>query len=274
MNSCQILTNYGHLLEPHRSPAIEHMLKTYRLPGESDALLKSWYGPAKGGTHIKHYNDGEMLRASDAPGYYKAEIVGKQRGTIVPNPVFVIGTLKQPVLAEAAKYLRASNVPSELRISGRSIMHAYERRPEVVESIIGNLETMFAGNIIVLPNHQDKSKVLFVCKTIKTNSGKNYVSAVEVGVDRGALYIVSFMTMPDRTLRQAVELGANWQEGQQPPLGDSPHPIAPFDAHAEADFVDVLPVGDGTIPKHPGKATKSFPDQFDLLKAHIADLVS
>lgn len=269
MNSCQILKIHGHLLEPRRSPAIDNILKSYqsnprpstypallalygdRLPQEPTDLHKSWYGPAKGGTHVKHYKDGEILRASDASDYYMSEIAGKQRGAIVPNPIFVIGTLKQPILSDVAKYLRVASVPSELRISGRSIMHDYERRPDVVEAVVGNLESMFTGNIIVLPNHQDKNKVLFVCRTIKTRSGKNYVSAVEVGIDHGALYIVSFMTMPDRTLRQAVELGANWQEGQQPPRGDYPHPIAPLGAHAEAGFVDVLPVGTRTIP-NPG----------------------
>ena len=39
MNSCQILKIHGHLLEPRRSPAIDNILKSYRLPGEAVGML-------------------------------------------------------------------------------------------------------------------------------------------------------------------------------------------------------------------------------------------
>lgn len=210
--------------------------------------------------------------------YYETEIAGKPNGEIVKSPIFVIGTLSAGQVATVAKFLRASTAPSELRITGRSIKHADERRPDIVRALVSEFPLHFIENVVVLPNPQDDKKVLLVSKARRTASNKNYVAAVEVELRGEALYIASFMTMPDRTLRQAIELGANWQEGQQPPFGDSPHPVTPSGAHAEAGFSDVQPIGDLTIPD---KFHKSMPsrlvvfskespmNQFVMLKSHI-----
>lgn len=227
------------------------------------------------------YHDGQLLHAADAARYYASEIAGKEKGVIVKNPIFVVGKLSAGQVASVAKYLRAGTAPSELRITGRSIKHADERRPDIVRALVAEFPLHFIENVVVLPNPQDNKKVLLVSTAHRTSSNKSYVAAVEVELRGDALYIASFMTMPDRTLRQAIELGANWQEGQQPPSGDSPHPVESLDAHAEAGFSDVPPIGDTTIPNPDEESThKSLPadgaftqeqhmEKIDFLKSHI-----
>lgn len=146
------------------------------------------------------YHDGQLLPASDVSRYYETEIAGKPNGEIVKSPIFVIGTLSAGQVATVAKFLRASTAPSELRITGRSIKHADERRPDIVRALVSEFPLHFIENVVVLPNPQDDKKVLLVSKARRTASNKNYVAAVEVELRGEALYIASFMTMPDRTL--------------------------------------------------------------------------
>lgn len=235
---------------------------------EERELMKSWFGPARGGSHVKHaphedgrsggsggYHDGQILPATEAAKYFESEISGKDKGAVVRNPTFVIGKLSPGQVSAVAKYLHAENSPAELRITGRSIKHAHERRTDIVRDVVGELSQHFIDNAVVLPNHKDKDKVLLVSTHKRTPSNKSYVSAVGLEVSHGALYVSSFMSMPDRTLRQAVDLGSNWQEGQHPPGGDSPHPVAPHGAHAEAGFSGVQSIGDSTIPKELKKSS-------------------
>ena len=215
-----------------------------------------WFGPDKGGTHGKirgKYEDADLLPVSELQEFYDAEIAGRPVGDIVKNPEFIIGKLSAENTALAAKFFQKPDVPSELRITGRVIKHVDERRSDVLREIIGDLDGHFVDDVTVFPNHKEAGKILLVSAKGKTASGKNYVCAVEFELGKDAMYASSVMTMPDRTLRQAQEVASNWQEGQQPPFGDYPHPVAPEGAHAEADFSDVQPSGSTTKIAEPMK---------------------
>lgn len=199
---------------------------------ESLRKARGWWSPTHGGTHIKRmpvrdhggapghrYRDGAILPASDIAGYYRNQVQGKAKGVAVPNPVFVLGELTHSKSALVAKYLQMTSAPREVRLTGRTLKHADERRPDAVLEIVGDLPAHFVEQAQVLPNPQNAGRVLLVSAFKRTQKGKHYVAAVEVERHHDALYLTTFMTMPERTLRQALALMANWQEGQRPPSG-------------------------------------------------------
>jgi hypothetical protein len=78
----------------------------------------------------------------------------------------------------------------------------------------------------------------------------SYVATVEVEIEvmvrDGSIDIVTIMTSPDRSLREARELKKNWPEGQQrtEQAVNSPHPLTPNkEANPEADLPDARPIG-------------------------------
>lgn len=197
-----------------------------------DPLIKSrgWWSPLHGGTHARRmstqdyggsgdhpYRDGAVLPASALPHFYQSQVKGKAKGAVVPNPVFVLGELGHQQSSLVAKYLGLSDAPRQVRMTGRTLKHADERRPDVVQDIIAELPVHFVDQARVLPNPKDPNRVLLISSHRTTLKGKRYVAAVELERYHDALYLATMMTMPERTFRQALQLVANWQEGQRPP---------------------------------------------------------
>lgn len=103
-------------------------------------------------------------------------------------------------------------------------------------------------------------------KSVSQNQGSTSPTAfrwieveIEIEIADGFIDIVSVMTSPDRSLKQARELKESWREGQQIPeqAGYSPHPIAAEATHAEADLPNVPPVGSSLASADDGSKNAS-----------------
>lgn len=298
MNSCQILELHGHLLEPKRAPAIEHMLKAYqtnprpnayaallemygdRLPQESVDLHKSWYGPAKGGTHVKRATnqDGKdggggksktaaeveslrnspVLHAASLPvhgvPYSEALAIGKQ---------YYAGLLRTTVTAPAFKNRRVVFTPkgwmyltSDAFAKQQQHGHNKNRTEDDVRRRIALLPKALAV-IQHVKNHEpvrNEGDGVFRYGLLGRFADGDVVRVVVEEVKKGGH---SFLSVFDLD-RVAKQLGRPSLPGR--PASDAPS--------GQGKATDASSSG-STIPNPGNKATKSFDEQFDLLKSHL-----
>lgn len=278
MDSCQILKIHGHLLEPKGSPAIDHMLKAFqdaprpsaysallalygdRLPQEPVALHKSWFGPEKGGDHIKHFADGQVRPFSDVAAFLSQQVYGRDKMAHVPDPKFIIGALSAADIKTLSRFISGmDHRHSTVRISGRSIKHADEQRHDAFAKVVGKLPSIIAmpGEVLHNPSRDNSAFIVYEAED-------NYLLVLEIAKNGNGTDVVNVITTRDRGLRKHRQNSSEWLEGRQ-----TPHPQTPGGVSAGGDISVVHPLGADTIPNHGDKATKSFENQFDLLKSHI-----
>ena len=193
------------------------------------------------------YRDGELLSADELLQYYLQEIKGTEKGVIIPNSRFEIGSIDENTANEIAIYIDGyTGSQRKLRVSGRTLKHVEETRPKIAQEIIENLQAYFVSPDEILPDPKHQNKRALLVHRASDSKLKNHVATIEVEIEievsDGFIDIVTIMTSPDRSLKEARALKENWREGQQMPFGYSPHPIATEVTHAEADLPSVPPV--------------------------------
>lgn len=231
-----------------------------RLLQEPAVLHKSWYGPTKGGTHVKHFSDGQVHPFSDVPAFLSQHVYGRDKGLPVPDPKFVIGSLSAHDIQTLSKFIPGMDQRhSTVRISGRSIKHADEQRHDAFAKVVNSLPSIIArpGEVLHNPSRDNSAFIVY-------EADDNYLLVLEIAKNGNGADVVNVITTRDRGLRKHRQNSSEWLEGRQ-----TPHPQTPGGASAGGDISVVHPLGTGTIPNHGDKATKSFEDQFDLLKSHI-----
>lgn len=184
----------------------------------------------------------------DAINFYDDVVAGSAHGAKVPDRHFEIGQVTEKTAMEMAQFITGYDGKyRKLRVSSRTIKHIDEQRPKVARMLIANLQSYFESPDEVLPDHKHIGKRALL---VHHSSPKSSAAAVEVQIEvvkrDGYLDIVSVMTVPERSLREARTLKSNWREGQRIPVGNSPHPIVAGATHAEADL-PVVPPGKKSV---------------------------
>ena len=223
-------------------------------PGEVSKLAPVRPGDAGAGV-VTAYENGQQLAVGDLLAYFDKVVAGSEKGEKIVNPKFQIGEVDESTAKEIAKYIDGYNGQQRrLRVSGRTLKHIHESRPAISREIVEQLPGMFTKPDEVLPDHRHVNKRALLIKERKAEEGqskpKSYVATVEVEIEvevrDGFIDIVTIMTAPDRSLKEARDLKKNWPEGQQRTerAVNSPHPLTPKkEANPEADFPDARPVG-------------------------------
>lgn len=246
-----LLSMYGDRLEPSETPAL--------------SLVKSWFGPEKGGDHIKHFADGQVRPFSDVAAFLSQHVYGRDKGFPVPDPKFEIGSLSANDIQTLSRFIFGMDQRhSTVRISGRSIKHADEQRHDAFAKVVDSLPSIIArpGEVLHNPSRDNSAFIVY-------EADDNYLLVLEIAKNGNGTDVVNVITTRDRGLRKHRQNSSEWLEGRQ-----TPHPQAPGGVSAGGDISVVHPLGAVTIPNPDDKATKSFTDQFDLLKAHIDAYVS
>jgi hypothetical protein len=229
----------------------------------------------------KSYSDGQQLGADDLLAYFDRVIAGSQKGEKIVNPRFQIGAVDAGTAQEIANYIDGyDGQQRNLRVSGRTLKHIHESRPAIAREILGQLPGMFSKPDEVLPDPKHKNKRALLVKERQTEEGqskpKSYVATVEVEIEievkDGFIDIVTIMTAPERSLKEARELKKNWPEGQQrtEQAVNSPHPLTAEAANPAADSPDARPVGVSVPPTVPAPQ----PDTPKLTTAEAKSLMA
>lgn len=246
-----LLAMYGDRLESSDTPAL--------------SLVKSWYGPEKGGDHIKHFADGQVRPFSDVAAFLSQHVYGRDKGFPVPDPKFVIGSLSANDIQTLSRFISGMDQRhSTVRISGRSIKHADEQRHDAFAKVVDSLPSIIArpGEVLHNPSRDNSAFIVY-------EADDNYLLVLEIAKNGNGTDVVNVITTRDRGLRKHRQNSSEWLEGRQ-----TPHPQTPGGVSAGGDISVVHPLGAATIPNHDDKSTKSFTDQFDLLKSYIDAYVS
>lgn len=204
-----------------------------------------------------------MLQAADLLGYFDEVIANSEKGARIKNPRFHIGEVGAETASEIAIYIEGyDGKQRRLRVSGRTLKHVHESRPAIARVIVEQLPGMFSKPDEVLPDPRHVNKRALLVKERKADDGqpkqKSYVATVEVEIEvevsDGFIDIVTIMTAPDRSLREARELKKSWSKGQQrtEQAVNFPHPLTPQEgANPAADFPDARPVARSVPPPAP-----------------------
>lgn len=262
MDSCQILELHGHLLEPKRSPAIEHMLKAFednprpsayaellemygdRL--EPVALHKSWFGPAKGGTHgpkAHNFSSSELACNKDDRLACRDHVLAKLK------PVYISG-----------KHDLKSGNGDHIMVAWAGIKHAMN------DGLPTWQEAVAALHIEDLINHSSVEEIR-PDKLGRKDPATTTVYDVPANFDGVAHAVKIFVRNHSDGNRYYDHVTVE----KKTPAG-----LTGSTSTSKPASAPTLPYTgvNRTIPKPGDKATKSFAEQFDLLKSYLDAFVS
>lgn len=210
-----------------------------------------WWGPSHGGSHVKQmaHEDGEsggsgdyfyndLLQFAHVSEFLSNYVYGKEKGSLIPNQIFIIGKLTSESVKEIGYFIDGfSDKHATVRISGRSLKHADEQRHESFIKIVDTLPDIIKNPEVIGNPNRDNS-VFLVHQT-----DENYLLVLEIAKNGNGSDVVNIITTRDRGLKRHREKSSEWLEGRRSLILDTKR------SHAGGDISDVQPSGSSNIPK-------------------------
>jgi hypothetical protein len=127
----------------------------------------------------------------------------------MPDVMFRIGTVDEQVAKELTTFLPGFNDSlREARISAQSVKHIHDSRPGIAREVLQRLDDGVLYADEVLPNPKNPQRALVVLREVPSGStkAKNGVTVLEVSASGKGIDVVSSMTGPDKSLKEARAL--------------------------------------------------------------------